>query len=540
MASSTTAFKTRQAYKAAKELEEARKAGTAPPAIDADGKIINPHIPDYISQAPWYVAEEGPSLKHQRNHNENKRNYDGLGKWMSRGEFAGPAAKKYRKGACENCGAMTHTTKACLERPRLRGAKHTGTDIRPDEVIDKVNLDFEGKRDRWNGYQVEAFERVHDRFVKLEAARKTVKADRLDSAIRNGAGAAENSDEDDNHYAEGAVVQETGDASKTAVRNLRIREDTAKYLYNLDPNSAYYDPKSRAMRADPRPDINSEDKDFAGDNFVRCTGDVSKLAKMELHTMRANELGRRLPHLQAEPSRAEAVFKEVESTKKSTEEKRKTKILEKYGGQEYSRVEPALSDVKQSEAFVEYSSEGKVISQGEQAVPASKYAEDVLEKNHTTIWGSYFIDGKWGYDCCYQTQRYAVCTGEDGKRAAVETSKDMEKRMAVALSKRDSEPLVEQWKKMEKEKEENVGKEKDPEAQRKARIELERKLRKGESSKEKERVDVGDEEDEPVQFQSKFGFKDNAASEAAMEKYRLKRQLRDDPMAQFLSDKPTK
>lgn len=31
-------------------------------------------------------------------------------------------------------------------------------------------------------------------------------------------------------------------------RNLRIREDTAKYLLNLDVNSAYYDPKSRPGR----------------------------------------------------------------------------------------------------------------------------------------------------------------------------------------------------------------------------------------------------------------------------------------------------
>lgn len=29
------------------------------------------------------------------------------------------------------------------------------------------------------------------------------------------------------------------------------REDTAKYLYNLDPNGPYYDPKSRSMRENP-------------------------------------------------------------------------------------------------------------------------------------------------------------------------------------------------------------------------------------------------------------------------------------------------
>ena len=38
---------------------------------------------------------------------------------------------------------------------------------------------------------------------------------------------------------------------RITVRNLRIREDTAKYLFNLDVNSAFYDPKTRSMRENP-------------------------------------------------------------------------------------------------------------------------------------------------------------------------------------------------------------------------------------------------------------------------------------------------
>lgn len=41
---------------------------------------------------------------------------------------------------------------------------------------------------------------------------------------------------------------------RITVRNLRIREDTAKYLRNLDPASAYYDPKTRSMRENPNPE----------------------------------------------------------------------------------------------------------------------------------------------------------------------------------------------------------------------------------------------------------------------------------------------
>ena len=46
-------------------------------------------------------------------------------------------------------------------------------------------------------------------------------------------------------------------------RNLRIREDIAKYLLNLDVNSAHYDPKTRSMREDPLPDMDTNEKFYA-------------------------------------------------------------------------------------------------------------------------------------------------------------------------------------------------------------------------------------------------------------------------------------
>ncbi|KAK4489672.1 hypothetical protein RD792_005485 [Penstemon davidsonii] len=57
-------------------------------------------------------------------------------------------ADKYRKGACENRGAMTHDKKACVERPRQLGAKWTSKNIAADEKIETFDLDYDGKRDR--------------------------------------------------------------------------------------------------------------------------------------------------------------------------------------------------------------------------------------------------------------------------------------------------------------------------------------------------------------------------------------------------------
>eukprot|EP00122_Pirum_gemmata_P019681 Pgem_evm1s18417 len=48
------------------ELEAARKAGTAAPELDIEGKMINPHIPQYISQAPWYLNQNHAGLQHQK------------------------------------------------------------------------------------------------------------------------------------------------------------------------------------------------------------------------------------------------------------------------------------------------------------------------------------------------------------------------------------------------------------------------------------------------------------------------------------------
>ncbi|CCF35568.1 pre-mRNA-splicing factor SLU7 [Colletotrichum higginsianum] len=122
------------------------------PKASAASKEENIYIPSFISKRPFYAGEEGDDQTDYLEHQRLQKKKDEQSQWYDRGRKAGPAATKFRKGACENCGAMTHKAKDCLSRPRAKGAKWTGKDIQADEVIQDVKLGWDAKRDRWNGY----------------------------------------------------------------------------------------------------------------------------------------------------------------------------------------------------------------------------------------------------------------------------------------------------------------------------------------------------------------------------------------------------
>ena len=71
----------------------------------------------------------------------------------------------------------------------------------------------------------------------------------------------------------------------------------------------------------------------------------------------------------------------------------------------------------QTEDYVEYNRHGKVLKGDENPVVRSRYEEDVLINNHTSIWGSYWNAGNWGFRCCHSFVKNSYCTGAAGKEA---------------------------------------------------------------------------------------------------------------------------
>lgn len=177
---------------------------------------MNPHIPQFMSNAPWYLAEGtgGAPLGHLKNWKGGEGGEKD--KWYVRGKKTFQATK-FRKGACENCGSMSHKTPEvrsnargpipqllehsallqptrlsrdraspvrrapseyialvqCVERPRKKGAKWTGKDIAADEYFEDVDVKaYDAKRDRWNGYDASDYQQTVDRYERLQELQK--------------------------------------------------------------------------------------------------------------------------------------------------------------------------------------------------------------------------------------------------------------------------------------------------------------------------------------------------------------------------------
>lgn len=372
------------------------------PDISAAAKERNEYIPSFIAKKPFYVPEDDNTdyLEHQRLQSTAQDS-----KWYDRGRKTGPAATKFRKGACENCGAMTHKTKECLHRKRKLGARWTGRDIQADEVVQDVKLGWDAKRDRWNGYDAQEYENVIQEYNELEQLKKETQGTNGDV----------NAPED-----EGTKYEEEADMGRqqaTSTRNLRIREDTAKYLLNLDLESAKYDPKTRSMVDAGASGSGLDNALVAEEGFMRASGDAAEFEQAQKYAWETQQRGDKDKlHLQANPTEGALQRKKQVEEAEEKREKHRKGLLDKYGDQSAVQKIPIQGQIEESERFVEYD-EGGGVKGAIKAQARSKYAEDVLVNNHTSVWGSWWSNFQWGYACCHSLVKNSYCTGEEGRKA---------------------------------------------------------------------------------------------------------------------------
>jgi len=387
---------------------------------EAASKEPNEFIPQFISKRPFYIDDNTASdyLQHQR----LQKAATDQSRWYDRGKRLGPAATKFRKGACENCGAMTHKTKDCLSRPRAKGARWTGKDIQADEVVQEVELNWDAKRDRWNGYDATEYRAVIEEYEEMENLKKKVKRDDGSELKR----LTEDGDELDGGAEEEARYAEESDMGRhqsTATRNLRLREDTAKYLVNLDLDSAKYDPKTRSM-VDMGAQADQAAALVAEDNFMRASGDAQAFEKAQRYAWESQERGdKNKTHVQANPTSGEYFLRKENEEREIRQEEHKKILRERYGGERYLQPSSLRNlAVLENERYVEYDGSG-AIRGALKTVTKSKYPEDVYVNNHSSIWGSWWKDFQWGYSCCHSIIKNSYCTGEEGRKAFEEADK---------------------------------------------------------------------------------------------------------------------
>ena len=462
---------------------------------DVASKERNEYIPSFISKKPFYIDDEASAndyLEHQRLQKAEKDQSS----WYERGKKLGPAATKFRKGACENCGAMTHKTKECLSRPRKQGAKWTGKDIQADEVVQDVELGWDAKRDRWNGYDAREYKAVVEEYEELENLRRLAKGGdaKAQKLLDDAEGDADGAQEE----AKYAEESDMGRQQSTATRNLRIREDTAKYLLNLDLDSAKYDPKTRSM-VDMGAQADQASALVAEDNFMRASGDAAEFERAQRYAWESQERGdKNKIHLQANPTEGEYHRKKETEEAEAKKQAQRKALLEKYGGEQHLQPAP-LRDIAvvENELYVEYDESGRVKGEPKKVV-RSKYAEDVFVNNHTSVWGSWWSDFKWGYACCHSIVKNSYCTGEEGKKAFEEAEE-----MRIGETLEDTEPTKE----------------------------IEWQQNGAATSRE---ADVEGVKDAPIAKKRTLTEMREGVSEEELETYKRNRSTADDPMASYL------
>lgn len=393
----------RDEYKARKTLEEAQKRGlvsmiSSDPRTGAQFKVNTPWMPG--------TSKAGSATMPPIVVGKQKAKID---EWYPRGAPES-AVYKYRPGACENCGAITHKRKDCLDRPRKVGAKFSGKDFKGDEEIRVLDFDYEASKDRWNGYNPD---RYKEEIAEYELLNEKVEE-------RNREKGTDANDEYKEKLINRQYIDTEFDPKTRTSIGLRQQQDKAKYLNNLNEDGPAYDGKSRVMNGNPNPHLDPEQQEFKGDNFNRFTGDTLEFIDQDKFAWNhVKKFGSELNSV-AMPTLTEMLHKKSRAVNQMHKGQLYEQMSKRYGGDQH--FAPQMEELLTSkEQYVEYDEKGQVIDRGlSQKQGKSKYHEDVYPQDHTSVWGSWWNkELGWGFACCHGTDRNAICMGDKGKKMAV-------------------------------------------------------------------------------------------------------------------------
>ncbi|EKF27256.1 hypothetical protein MOQ_009017 [Trypanosoma cruzi marinkellei] len=404
----------RQRLRLKRELEEKRKFGLAPLAVDeVSGNEISPNVPQLISQAPWYYGTTGPTLDHQR-----LKSVDTMDRLQDQHDTVVVLgkAKTYTAGACSNCGSSTHKTSECYKPRKKVGAMYTGKVTSVDMHVERAEKSYAQKRDRY--------------------AMGASGVDLLQQASQEGEGETQATG---SSHANGESMGKKHPrlqgvfATQTAVTGdgAEIKE-LPKHLHNLDDDSALFDPKTGSMRGNP----NAADptRTFQGDLQRYRTGDYYTYLDMQLRFLNGESksiVDFRLDEQLQKKKRQERQLQKDEGNNNNNnsnsndsrsvdteEEMTRDRLLRSlYGESSCASAENSLRMREAIAGFAAASAAPLSSSSSPQVASSSSLALSSMStpmklpqirmgpatrNGHACVYGSYFDrDGlQWGYKCC--------------------------------------------------------------------------------------------------------------------------------------------
>lgn len=245
---SSSLLSARQRLKQQRELEERRRFGLAPLAVDAEASAlanqtieISPNVPHTLSQAPWFYEVNGPTLTHQRLDPSKATVTNIIDDKVDRVVVLGKATR-YVAGACQNCGSKTHKTKECFQVKKKVGSKYTGQVTGVDIQLETTEKTYSQKRDRFVGD-------VGVDMLKQDVSEDSGNLESSDSRASKNSLAME----DENESAKKKSKVEVFTAAAAQHGGVEIKA-LPKYLQNLDAmesGEVFFDPKTGSMRGNP-------------------------------------------------------------------------------------------------------------------------------------------------------------------------------------------------------------------------------------------------------------------------------------------------